>query len=142
MADHRTLEDGDMQTAESHCKYCEKFVLDLESHKEIDMLLELPNTYDHTVKTYKWRDTGFMAYALFPRSIHGTHGLVDVYVCVDEDDIDDIDLSVYIRKFLTQEILPSQGNVKNMNLSGPFLSPPPDIGCWRLRHEGGGVTGR
>jgi hypothetical protein len=136
------MEDPDMQTAESRCKYCEKFILELELHKEIDMLLELPNTFDHIMKSYEWRDTGFLAYALLPRSIHGTHGLVDVYICVDEGEIDDLNLREYTKKFLTHEILPSWGSVKNINLSGPFLSPPLDIGCWRLRHEGGEVTGR
>ena len=131
-----------MHTTEQRCKYCEKFVLEIELHKEIDMLLELPNTFDHILKTYEWRDTGFMAYALVPRTIHGTRGTIDVYVCVDEDDIDDIDLAEYTKKFLTHEILPSWGSVKHLDVSGPFLSPPLDIGCWRLRHEGGEVTGK
>jgi len=126
-----------MQSAEPQCKYCEKFVLDLESHKEIDMLLELPNTYDPITKTYEWRDTGLLAYVLVPRSIHETHGMIDVYVCIDEDKIDDIDLGEYTKNFLTHEILPSWGNVKHMHLSGPFLSPPLEIGCWRLKHESG-----
>ncbi len=131
-----------MQTAEQRCKYCEKFVLELELHKEIDMLLELPNTYDHILKAYEWRDTGFIAYALCPRSIQGTHGIVDVYVCVDEDVEDDLDLADYTKKFLTHDILPSWGSVKHLDLTGPFLSPPSDVGCWRLRHEGGEVPGR
>ena len=142
MGKYPIMEEGDMQTADARCKYCEKFVLEIELHKEIDMLLELPNTFDHILKTYEWRDSGFMAYALCPRSIHGTHGIVDVYICVDEENIDDIDLSEYTKKFLIHEILPSWGSVKNTNLTGPFLSPPLDIGCWRLRHEGGQVTGR
>ncbi len=127
------LEDTAMASAEKKCQYCEKYVLELELHKEIDMLLELPNTFDHLTKKYEWRDTGLIAYTLMPRSIHGTHGIIDVYVCADEDDFDDLDLGEYLKSFLTHDILPSWGNLKNLQLSGPFLSPPVDIGCWRMK---------
>ena len=81
-----------MDPHEHGCRYCEKFILELEAHKEIDMLLELPNTYNPMTRTYGWRDRGVMAYALVPQAVHEHHGSVDVYVCVDEDDLDDLDL--------------------------------------------------
>jgi hypothetical protein len=137
MQNESTMEGTTMYPAESHCKYCEKFVLELESHKEFDMLLELPNTFDPVTKQHEWRDTGLFAYALIPRSFHGTIGRIDVYVCVDEDDLDDVEISQETEKFLKQEILPSWGNFKTIRLAGPSLSPPADIGCWRIKHTHG-----
>jgi hypothetical protein len=131
-----------MYPAEAQCKYCEKFVLELESHKDFDMLLELPNTFDTVTKQHEWRDTGLFAYAIIPRSFHGAIGVIDVYVCIDEDDLDDLDLGEQTEKFLKQDILPSWGNFRTIRLAGPFLAPPADIGCWRARHRHGETANR
>ncbi len=124
-----------MDLHEHHCRYCEKFVLELDAHKDIDMLLELPNTYNPMTRAYEWRDRGIMAYALVPQTVHGHHGTVDVYVCIDEDDLDDLDLVDYTKQFLTREVLPSWGNYRDVRLAGPSLAPPLNIGCWRMHHE-------
>ena len=127
-----------MDAHDEHCRYCEKFILELEAHKELDMLLELPNTYNPMARTYEWRDRGNMAYALVPQSIHGHTGTVDVYICVDEDDLDDFDVTAYTTSFLKNEVLPSWGNFKEVRIAGPSLAPPLDIGCWR-KHEAFGA---
>ncbi len=128
-----------MDPREQQCRFCEKFVLELEAHKDIDTLLELPNTYNHVKKTYEWRDRGNVAYALIPRSVHGSRGAVDVYICAEEDDLDDMDLTDFTHHFLTAEILPSWGNYKQVHLAGPSLAPPLDIGCWRVKLEQAGT---
>lgn len=118
-----------MNPVEAGCRYCEKFALELESHNEIEMLLDLPNTFDPVTKLHEWRDTGLFAYAIIPRSFAGTVAQLDVYVCVDEDDLDDIEIGVEMEKFLKQNILPAWGNFKSIRLAGPFLAPPADLVC-------------
>jgi hypothetical protein len=123
-----------MQTNES-CRLCEKIVVTLELNTPIDFMLELPNTFNALSKKYEWKDYAMMAYAIIPQSLCGTTGIVDFYLCVDEDELDDIDLLDQVRKFLQREILPAWNNIKSMVLAGPILTAPVDIGCWKIKHK-------
>ena len=98
-------------------------------------MLDLPNTFNACSKKYEWKDYAMMAYAIIPQSLRGTTGVVDFYVCGDEDNLDDIDLLEQVREFLQREILSVWNNVKSMVLVGPILTAPVDIGCWKIKHK-------
>lgn len=123
-----------MQTNES-CRCCEKVVMTIESFKPFDMLLELPNTFDVVMKKYMWIHRGSLSFALIPQSVHGTTGIVDCFFCIDEDDLDDIDLKRTTAQFLERDILPSWENFKTVNLSQPLLAAPTAVGCWKIMHQ-------
>jgi hypothetical protein len=123
-----------MQTGE-FCTLCEKVVVTFRSEQPIVSLSELPNTFDPTSKKYSWKHYDLMEYALMPRKIEKTSGEVDLYICMDEDEIDDIDLMEYASEFLQKEIVPSWDNFQVVHVMSAFLSPPLDIGCRRIEHN-------
>ncbi len=123
-----------MQTNES-CRCCEKMVVTFESYKPFDMLMELPHTMDSTERHYAWKHHTMMTYAMIPQSIHGTTGIVDLYVCMDEDDLDDIDLRGLATEFLNRAVLPGMNSIREMRLSQPVMTAPAAIGCWKLHHH-------
>ncbi len=123
-----------MQTTES-CRLCEKITLTLESRQWLDILMELPNTFDPASRQYVWKHHGIMAYALIPQWIKGTTGGIDLYICIDEDDLDDLDLLSYATKFVHEEILRQWNSFTDVHLMPPALTAPVDIGCWKIRHE-------
>ncbi len=125
-----------MQTTES-CHLCEKIVIVLESKEKLTSLSELPSTRDERQGKYVWRHTDLMSYALVPRAVQGTTGLVDFYLCIEEDDMDDIDVLGYAKRFFRETILPAWKNGKDVHLMQPSLSPPVDLDCWKLRHAAG-----
>lgn len=124
-----------METTES-CKQCEKFELHIETSKPILGPLELPNTYHKKTKKYVWKHTDMMAYAMIPRSVKGTTATIDLFLCIDEDILDDIDVYGYATKFLKDEIVPHWKTVKEMVLAEPLLGAPDDLPCWKLQHHG------
>ncbi|HUN65013.1 MAG TPA: hypothetical protein VMW43_02860 [Bacteroidota bacterium] len=115
---------------EQECRYCEKFILELESDRPIKSIHDLPNTFNRSTGRHEWREAEGLAYAVIPRSFRGAHALIDVYVCLDEDQLDDIDLGPKTEEILNNDLLPAWGHVSTMRLAGPFLSPPADIDCW------------
>jgi hypothetical protein len=123
-----------MQTTES-CNLCEKIVLVLESKKPLATMLELPNTFDQEQGKYVWKRAGVMAYAIVPRAVEGTMGTADYYLCLDEDDMDDLDIMEYATKYFRETIFPEWKNGKDVHLMQPSLSPPTNLACWKLRHE-------
>ena len=123
-----------MQTNES-CTCCEKIVMTLESSAPFKSLMDLPNTIDPSTKRYAWMHHTMMTYAMIPQSINATTGVVDLYVCLDEDDLDDIDLRALAEEFLNRTMLPGQRNITRMLLSAPVLTAPKEIGCWKMHHQ-------
>lgn len=123
-----------METTES-CKQCEKFGIQLRTEKPILEPLELPNTFHKKTNKYVWKHTDLMAYAMIPRSVKGTTASIDMFLCIDEDILDDIDLAGYTSKFLNDVILPRWKNVKEFQLIEPILGTPDEIPCWKLQHQ-------
>jgi len=123
-----------MQTNES-CKYCEKILIRVEAEEPIDEPLKLPNTYDPVSKKYVWKKGDIMSYALIPRSISGKTAQLELFLCMDEDDMDDVNLIDYAEAFLRQRIFPFWQGAKKILLVQPILSSPVDLECWKLRHE-------
>jgi hypothetical protein len=124
------------------CKFCEKITITVETTKAIKNPLELPNTFDVSKKQYVWKFHDFMAYALVPHTVEGTASrinTVDMYACIDEDDLDDIDVYGYTKRFFHERILPEWKNIKNVHLSEPVLDRPEDIECRKLKTFSGNV---
>ena len=116
------------------CHLCEKILITFETHKPADSLLELPNTFDIETDKFIWKDYGPMGYALIPRTIKGKHAEVDFLICIDEDDLDDIDLQTYAEQFIKKEILSMWTNVAEAHFSEAILSPHENIECNREEH--------
>ena len=74
-----------------------------------------------------------MGYALLPRSSDGKSATIDLFVCIEEDDLDDIDLLGYAKRFMEEQIVPKWKNVKAVHLLEPSLSPPGELPCKRVR---------
>ncbi|MBI3194322.1 MAG: hypothetical protein HYZ34_07650 [Ignavibacteriae bacterium] len=125
-----------METTES-CKQCEKIELKIETTKAASGPLDLPNTFNSRTKKYVWKQTDLMAYALIPRAVKKTSAQVDMYLCIDEDVLDDIDVYGFATKFLYDQILPKWKNVKDVRLVEPLLSSAEELVCWKYRHESG-----
>ena len=128
-----------METTET-CTMCEKMVVLVESAKTVSSPLQLPNTFDSRSGNYGWRYHEIMAYALVPRTAKGTSGILDLYVCIEEDDLDDIDLRAYADRFLREEIFSKWGDFKSGRLLEPSLSRPDILECRKLRHFASGLN--
>ena len=124
-----------MFTATSSCSLCEKIAVTAETADPVSMLLDLPNTFDVRRKKYSWRRHDLLSYALIPRSAQGTTAQIDLYLCVDEDVLDDIDIYAYADRFMKENILPRWRTVRQVRLSQPVLTPPEDLDCWKVRHH-------
>ncbi|MBI4547934.1 MAG: hypothetical protein HY707_08140 [Ignavibacteriae bacterium] len=122
-----------METTES-CKFCQKIVITLKTKKKVDRLLDLPHTFDPLSGNYTWRFYEFFAYALIPRVMHGRTSQVDLYLCIDEDDLDDIDIFGYAKRFLQERVLSQWNNVESAAFVEPVLARPEDLVCRKLRH--------
>ena len=124
-----------MKTTES-CSMCERVAVMIETTKPLESIAGLPTTQKNGKGTGTgWRKYDIMAYALVPRCVNGAVGIVDLYLCLEEDDLDDIDLAEYAEHFLKTKIFPQMDNFKEAHILPPSLSTPIDIGCWRLHHE-------
>jgi len=123
-----------METTES-CKYCEKFELHIETKQPISGPLDLPNTFYPKTNKYVWKHTDMMAYAIIPKSVKGTVASVDLFLCIDEDILDDIDVNGYANKFLREEIIPKWNNLKDIHVSEPLLGCPDNLPCWKVQHK-------
>jgi hypothetical protein len=124
-----------METTES-CKLCEKVVVTLEAKRPLTSMAELPTTFDARSGRCVWKFHEFFGYALVPRSFQGVHGEVDLYLCIDEDDFDDIDVSGYVNKFFRDKILPHWTLFNKVHLVAPNLSPPDELmRCRKFHHR-------
>lgn len=124
-----------METTES-CNLCEKMVVTLEAKRPLTSLSELPTTFDARAGRCVWKFHEFFGYALVPRSFQGVYGQVDLYLCIDEDDFDDIDVFGYVNKFFREKILPHATLFKGVHLVRPSLSPPDEsMKCRKFHHK-------
>ncbi len=117
------------------CKLCEKIVVTLDVDPRAKNAMELPNTYDAKKRAYAWKFHEFMAYALIPQSTGTADGntrLVDMFLCIDEDDLDDIDVQGFATKFFHEHILPGWKGIKHVKLSKPVLAHSDDLECRKL----------
>lgn len=122
-----------METTES-CKLCEKIVITMESKKNIDRLLDIPNTFDPSTRSFSWKFHEFFAYALIPRVTQGATSLIDLYLCMDEDVLDDIDVLGYAKRFMQEQIFSKWKNFKGAHFMEPTLTLPEGLVCRKLRH--------
>jgi len=120
-------------TTES-CSQCERLSVVVESDRPLENLREMPSTYDRHKNRYVWHSHEFFGYALVPRSVEGIRGIVDAYFCIDEDDLDDIDVPGYADRFLRQYVFPRWKNLRIIEISEPVLSAPEGLLCRKLRH--------
>jgi hypothetical protein len=127
------LEETRMETTES-CRLCEKIVVVLETKEALKALQELPSTYDTEQQKYVWKRSGAMAYAMVPRAVQERTGILDLFLCLDEDMLDDLDILAYANKFFRETVLAGWSNGNNVQLMQPVLSPPAELECWKLRH--------
>ena len=118
-------------SAPETCKLCEKVVVELESARTLGMLLEVPNTYDYAVGRYSWKQYGTMTYALIPRQVRGQTAHVDFFICMNEDELGELDLTEYAEQFFRAQVFPRLENFRSMKLSEPGLSKPAEIECWK-----------
>jgi hypothetical protein len=124
-------------TTES-CSQCERLSVVVESARTLEDLRELPNTHDRHKGRYVWHSREFFGYALVPRSVRGKRGIIDAYFCIDEDDLDDIDVQGYASRFLREWVFPRWKNFKIVEISEPVLAVPDGLLCRKLRHTPAG----
>ena len=114
------------------CLQCEKIVVEFQSVDEVQRLLDAPNTFDSSRGTFVWKEFDLMKYTLIPRAIENTKAWVDLYMCIDEDDLDDMDLYEYAESFLKIGVLPQWTAFSVTHLVPPFQATPEMVACWRL----------
>jgi len=85
---------------------CLKIVVDFATTRSLSTSMDMPNTYDQSEDRFEWRTFEFMEYALVPREFNQGIARVDLYILMDEDDLDVIDEVRYIADFLTNELIP------------------------------------
>ncbi|MFI5253616.1 MAG: hypothetical protein ACHQQQ_14435 [Bacteroidota bacterium] len=117
------------------CNLCVKISFDLHSPKSLRNLSDAPSTYDGVSKKYEWRKYDLMSYAIVPKNFlpHGVQ--VDIYVCMDEDDLDDMDLKQYVGDFFTKSILPGWRGFTINSITEPTDEPPFEVGCPKVMHK-------
>jgi len=123
-----------MQTTES-CTLCEKIAVTLEAKQPIGDLSEIPTTFDPNSRTYTWVQHDFLSYAVVPRTVHGTTARVDMFFCVDEDDLDDVNLVECAERLLHERVLLQWNIFKNASFVQSGCSSSADLPCRKLRHD-------
>ncbi len=121
--------------ANESCTLCEKIAVTFKARQRLSTLFDLPNTYDLATKEFTWKHHDLLEYALIPRKLDGTLGEVELCICIDEDELDDIDLTEYIGEFLQKEVLPAWGKFSVEKVLPALLSPPQDIECLHCGSE-------
>jgi len=106
------------------CTQCEKIVVEVESVDPILHLHDTPNTFDPAKGTYIWKEFDVMKYALVPRTAEYRKAWIELYLCLDEDDLDDIDLVEYAKAFLAKEISPRWPLFTVLSVGQPVLATP------------------
>jgi hypothetical protein len=122
------------------CRQCEKLSILVEAPQQILNVLELPNTYDPRHDEYVWKFHEFFGYALVPCVIDGTQATIDVYFCVDQDDLDDIDVRGYAMRFLSERISVLWKDVRILRVSEATLAFPVALLCRKPAHVEAGET--
>lgn len=114
------------------CAYCEMAFIDFETDRALTDPLEAPNTYDRANRCYRWVDAHAIKYLLVPRSLDRSTVHAELYLCLDEDDIRDLNLSDFLRTLVEQEILPRWPTFRLVDVIPALVSAKPEAPCWRL----------
>jgi hypothetical protein len=122
------------------CKYCERITVNVELGRAIESMSDIPNTLDPATGRYCWRTHDVISYALIPRAIQRHVGQVDCYVCADDDDLAEINLEAYVRRFFNETVLPQWKSLKGTYASQPVPAPPEGVECRRVRNSSHGMT--
>lgn len=113
------------------CNECTKIVVHLAPLAPMGTLLDVPNTFNRVSQTFCWNTFDTVAYALVPQSQRKEEVLVDLYLCLDEDDLDDIDLPHFVARLLQENVLVRWRQFILLRFSEPEWIPPTGIGCHR-----------
>jgi hypothetical protein len=113
------------------CNLCETIIMTLDLKEPVDSLMQLPNTFSGKDGAYAWKFHEIMGYALLPRSTSGRIAVVDLYLCIEEDDLDDIDVLGYVTRYIREHLLPKWANVKDFRLTQPVLATAQNLKCRR-----------
>lgn len=116
------------------CTACERLVVTVESSRPISGAEDLPNTYDAGQRSFVWKFHEFFGYALIPRSSHGKLAEIDCYLCIDEEDADDIDVHGYTGRFLREKVFQAYGHLRIVGLSQPIFDRTDELRCRKLKH--------
>lgn len=114
------------------CTYCEMAFVEFESDRVLTDLLDAPNTYDRSRRTYLWVETHTLKYLLIPRSVQNSTIHAELYLCVDEDDLKDLNLSDFLRTLIEQEVLLRWPSFRVADVIPALVSAKPDAQCWRF----------
>jgi hypothetical protein len=114
------------------CKYCERVTVNLELAEPVETMDDIPNTYDPDSGRYCWRIHDVMSYALIPRAIQQHVGQIDCYVCIDDEDLADINLEAYVGRFFAESVMPQWKSLKKTFAAQPVPAPPEGVACRRL----------
>jgi hypothetical protein len=120
------------------CNLCVKVTLGLRCTKALRNIERAPSTYDAVSRKYEWKNFDLMDYAIVPKDILNDGVQVDVFVCMDEDDLDDVELKQYVGDFYTKTILPVWEGYSLSHISEPTDEPPFEVGCPKTKHSGMG----
>ena len=112
------------------CSGCEKIAIELERQQPILNLLDVPNTFNRSKRMHVWRHYKLTNYVLVPRLAEQNRVWVDLYLCGDEDDLDDLDLVDYTKQFLEDEVLPEWKGFTVKHLA-PSVLAVSTVGCLR-----------
>ena len=122
------------------CNECEKVSIFLQSHEPIRDLEDLPSTYDTHEQSFVWKFHEFMAYIIVPRMIDGTLGVVDLYLCIDGEDSERIDVGGYAKRFLRERVFPQWPNFEIVYISDPTRASSPGVKCRKIRLQCAATT--
>ncbi len=117
----------------SPCRLCVKLSVDLRCAGKPCLLSDAPNTFDVVSQKYEWKNFDLMNYALIPRALLANGVQVAMYICMDEEDLDDMDLNKYVESFLKESLLPLWQGFSVEHISEPTDEPPFEIGCPRSK---------
>lgn len=118
--------------SDNPCKYCERVTVNVELTHPVETMADIPNTYDPDSGRYCWRTHDVMSYALIPRAIQHHVGQLDCYVCMDDEDLADINLEAYVGRFFEESVMPQWTSLKRTYATPPVPAPPEGIECRRV----------
>src|SRR5512140_1505491 len=117
-----------METNET-CNLCIKMTFELRSSRRLTEKSPVPTTFNADEGRYVWIESGLMACAVIPQERKPNGVEVDVLICMDEDDLDDVNLKPYVEDFFKSVILPKWRGFYVHHVHDPVDSHPGDAGC-------------
>lgn len=120
------------------CAYCEMAFIDFETDRALTDPLEAPSTYDRANRCYHWVDAHAIKYLLVPRSLDRSTVHAELYLCLDEDDIRDVNLSEFLSVFIDREILSRWPTFRVAEIIPALVSAKPEGKCWRIKEKNTG----